>query len=146
MNGKKSRKQVGGSEGSSSSGHDIEMVDDSNAKMKKGKKSKIEMKQYSKISTNEIDTSINFEKRLGKMIPGTRIPQSHFKAMLKKEYITWRRNYKRSMFEILFPMIVFIILAIIRLSISKSQYPFERNVERHMLQIGPMPNSVRMGL
>ena len=66
--------------------------------------------------------------------------------MLKKEYITWRRNYKRSMLEILFPMIVFAILAIIRVNISKSTYPFESNVERHMVQVGPMPNSVRMGL
>jgi hypothetical protein len=66
--------------------------------------------------------------------------------MLRKEYITWQRNYKRSAFEIAFPVIIFIVLAIIRVYISPTSYPFERNVERHMLQIGPMPNSVRMGL
>jgi len=91
------------------------------------------MKQYAKVESSDIDTSIDFEGRLGKMIPGTRIPYNHFRAMLRKEYITWQRNYKRSAFEILFPVIVFIVLAIIRVYISPSTYPFERNVERHML-------------
>lgn len=104
------------------------------------------MKQYKKVHSSDIDSSIDFEGRLGKMIPLTRIPQNHFKAMLRKEYITWHRNYKRSAFEMLFPCMIFLILAVVRWSISPTSYPFERNVERHTIQIGPMPNSVHMGL
>jgi hypothetical protein len=76
-NNKKGRKQVGASSGSSSSGGadlELEYSNGKKKKLLKNKKSAIEMKQYEKVVSSDIDTSIDFEGRLGKMIPGTWIP------------------------------------------------------------------------
>ena len=74
----------------------------------------------SNSSISQSDTQkqkIDFEQRLGTKIPFTGVPFCHFKAMLKKEHIVWKRNFKRSLLEILLPIIVCIILSVIRLNI-----------------------------
>lgn len=83
---------------------------------------------------------------MGRKIPCTDIPYRHFKAMLKKDFINWRRNYRRSIMEIVFPMLVFVVLSAIRLSIQPSQQPYGRDIERHSAILMPMPDGARMGL
>ena len=51
---------------------------------------------------------------LNDTIPCTDIPVRHFKAMLKKEKISWKRNYKRSLLEVSVPCIMYVVLAVIR--------------------------------
>ena len=143
--GKGKRKTVGNTDTSSSGDleHDPAYNNGKNKRVKKsknkvGQSGGIEMGAYSQVPLADdaimSDTSsINFEQRLGSMIPFTSIPVLHFKAMLNKEYITWKRNYKRSAFELLFPIIVFVILSAIRYNITPTQYPFESDISRHML-------------
>ena len=66
--------------------------------------------------------------------------------MLRKDFINWRRHYKRSTMEIVFPMLVFVVLAVIRASIEPSSAPFGRDIERHATILMPMSDSVRLGL
>lgn len=51
-------------------------------------------------------------------IPFTDIPLRHFYSMLKKDWIGWRRQWKRNMFEVLFPSLVVWMLVIIRLQVK----------------------------
>ena len=55
---------------------------------------------------------------LNDTIPCTNIPVRHFKAMLKKEQISWKRNYKRSLLEVSVPCIMYVVLSIVRIFIQ----------------------------
>ena len=83
---------------------------------------------------------------IGRKIPCTDIPYKHFKAMLKKDFINWRRNYKRSIMEIVFPVLIFVVLSAIRMGIKPSTKSYGRDYERHSAILMPQPDAARMGL
>ena len=57
--------------------------------------------------------------RVDKRIPCTDIPIRHFYAMLKKDYLLWVRTWRRMLFEIAFPALIFVVLAVIRDNIPR---------------------------
>jgi heme/copper-type cytochrome/quinol oxidase subunit 2 len=71
---------------------------------------------------------------------------NHLKAMLLKEYILYKRNIVINISSILLPVIVFIVLAIIRFSISKGIKSYPHQLDGRTAVIMPFPNSKLMGL
>jgi glucose uptake protein GlcU len=65
----------------------------------------------------------------------------HLKSMLLKEYIIYKRNILINLLSILLPVLVFIVLAIIRYSISKGIKPYPNQLDRQNIVIMPFPNS-----
>ena len=87
-----------------------------------------------------IDSSQSCKQPLGNLT------YRHFKAMLLKEYILYKRNILINMLSIMLPMAVFIVLALIRNSISYGMKPYPNQLDRQSVVIMPFPNSKQMGL
>jgi hypothetical protein len=66
--------------------------------------------------------------------------------MLLKEYIIYKRNIVINISSILLPVIVFIVLGIIRYTISKGIKPYPNQLDRQTSVIMPFPNSKQMGM
>jgi hypothetical protein len=65
-------------------------------------------------------------------------------ALVNKDYIEWKRDYKRSVLEIMLPVLVFITISVIR-----TQIPINimgATQINNSILLGPFPNSARMGL
>jgi hypothetical protein len=61
--------------------------------------------------------------------------------MLKKDWIQWKRNWKRSMCEIVLPMFLILIMCIIRQSIKVEASTFPSDLRRYSLVLQPMPST-----
>ena len=65
--------------------------------------------------------------------------------MLIKELIIYKRNYMRSLLNVLLPVIVYLVLGIIRHSIHPTKQDFNHEIDKHVVSISPYPNSHRLG-
>ena len=70
------------------------------------------------LDKDYVDHKDSGTMRVEMNIPFTDIPLRHYYSMLKKDSIGWRRQWKRNMFEVLFPSLVIWMLVIIRLQVK----------------------------
>jgi hypothetical protein len=65
--------------------------------------------------------------------------------MLIKELIIYKRNYMRSLLNVLLPMIIYLVLGAIRYYIHPTTQDFNHEIDKHVVSISPYPNSHRLG-
>ena len=66
--------------------------------------------------------------------------------MLRKDIILWFRSWRRMAFEIVFPVFVFIVIAIIRISIPIKSNESHQNLSRYMVPLSPLPTPDSAGV
>ena len=84
--------------------------------------------------------------RVDKRIPLTDIPIRHFQAMLKKDALLWIRSWRRMAFEIFFPVMIFVVIAIIRINIPIQIEVSNQMLENHMIPLSSLPTPERIGI
>mgnify|MGYP000412039519 CR=1 FL=1 len=84
--------------------------------------------------------------RVEQCIACTDIPVRHFYAMIKKDAIGWRRQWKRAMFEIIFPSIVILMLGIVRLRVKPERADSYWHLDGHLTFVGPWSTPYHTGL
>lgn len=76
-------------------------------------------------------------------LPFTEIPVRHFKALLRQEKLCWIRNYKRSISEIFLPCIVFIAMAVIRMTMQPHLVEYKNDLSKYSSTFFSLPSMVR---
>lgn len=66
--------------------------------------------------------------------------------MLRKDYLLWVRTWRRMSVEILFPVLIFVVLAVIRSTIPVKKLSVDRDLTRYMTSLGPLAQPERMGV
>ena len=84
--------------------------------------------------------------RIDKRIPLTDIPIRHFKAMLKKDIILWTRSWRRMAFEIVFPILIFVVIAVIRKHIPVKISDSHNDLTRYIAPLSPLATPERVGI
>ena len=79
-------------------------------------------------------------------LPFTDIPARHFYSMLKKDQLGWRRQWKRNMFEVLFPSLVIWMLVIIRLQVKVQNNASHWRMENYITFLGPWSTPLHTGV
>ena len=75
----------------------------------------------------------------------TSFPKRHFRAMMRKERISWIRHWKRSIAEVIFPCIIYFVLSQVRDHMPIIRREFNTDLMRWANTIFPFPNPSRYG-
>mmetsp|Transcript_24031 Transcript_24031/g.36979 ORF Transcript_24031/g.36979 Transcript_24031/m.36979 type:complete len:104 (-) Transcript_24031:5672-5983(-) len=70
----------------------------------------------------------------------------HFWAMVKKDFIIYKRNIKRQVTEILVPMFLIFILVLIHWNVPTDFRDPPEKIDSASVILGPLANGKRMGL
>jgi len=66
--------------------------------------------------------------------------------MLKKDIILWQRSWRRMAFEIIFPMLIFVVISIIRIKIPIKTSQNPTNLARYAVPLSAFPSPDLVGI
>ena len=116
----------------------IEVADEQGKNKPVSKSTKKQIRQLQKRSQGH--------RALPSRIPLTDIPFRHFWAILKRDFIIWKRSWRRMAFEILFPTVIVVIMIAIRLSIPVNIEEYKRSLKWYSCSLEALSRPERMGL